>query len=142
MAGVRREPDDARNETGNRRRRSKRGVKPELDDRVVGVTIGVQVEVQGIDDLVVEVEEVRARRGHLGRDHVHDEDGLARILPAPEGVDVGDVGRRVERDERRLPVAGRPAQRCAAEHHKGGERRGGDAIVGIGLSHHLCPFAL
>ena len=26
-------------------RRSKRGLKPELDDRVVGVTVGVQVEV-------------------------------------------------------------------------------------------------
>src|SRR4026209_2648369 len=32
--------------------RSERGVKPELDDRVIGVAIGVEVEVQGIDNLV------------------------------------------------------------------------------------------
>jgi Ca2+-binding RTX toxin-like protein len=95
------------------------------------------------DDLVVEVEEVRARSGYLGRDHVHDEDGLARILPAPEGVDVGDVGRRVERDERRLPVAGRPAEGRAAEHHQGGERRRGDAGSGwqSAWSHHLVSLS-
>src|SRR4029078_10661111 len=57
--------------------------------------------------LVVEFEEVRPRSRRLLRDDVHDEHRAVRVLPAAEGIDVGDVRRGIEGDQRRFPMAAR-----------------------------------
>ena len=46
---------------------------------------------------------------------------LLGILPAPEGIDVGDVRRRIEGDQRRLPVTGRPGRRNATQQRHTGQ---------------------
>ena len=79
----------------------------ELD--VVGLAVPVVVDVEGIADVGIESEVVRARARLAAWKNVHDQDDpviLAGFVAA-EHEEVGDVGGRVERDERRLAVAGR-----------------------------------
>ena len=88
--------------------------------------------MERVEDLIVEVEEVRPRGRRLRREHVHDEHRAVRVLPAAECVDVREVRRRIERDERRLPVAGRPrGRRGAQELEKDHERR--ECVSGVAM---------
>ena len=79
-----------------------------------GVAVLVVVDLDLVEDVVVEGVVVRARARLLPRDHVHDERDLpvgglpieVRLVVADEDVDVGDVGGRIERHQRRLAMAG------------------------------------
>jgi len=99
--------------------------EPELVDDVLGDAILIVIDFDAVEDGVIEVEVVRAIAGLLARDHIGDEHHLTRILPAPEKVHVGVVRRRIQRDQRRLAVTGRPGARDdAREGHQQRHERG------------------
>ena len=58
-----------------------------------------------INDVIVEVEVVRAVGRVLAGNDVHNEHDFVGILPAAEHVGVGVIRRRVQGDERRFAMA-------------------------------------
>src|SRR5262245_13499745 len=81
------------------------------------------VNVHTIQHVVVKAEVVGAITGLLAWKYVQNEYHLVRILPAPEGIDIGVIRRRVERDQRCFPMAGGPNNGCAGHNDQHYQKR-------------------
>src|SRR5439155_23789931 len=83
--------------------------EPELEADVLGLAVPVVVDMEGIQDVRIEGEVVGAGGRLPAWEDVHDQDDV--VLPcglvAAEEEEVGDVGRGVQGDAWRLPVARR-----------------------------------
>ena len=115
-------------------RRPGRAAEAELVDDVrprVARPVDVELVLRGRRERVV----VRAGRRILTRDPVGDDRDRVRLVRAPERVQVGVVGARILRDQRRLAVTGggagaragaddRSAERCDRDCSESGGRQG------------------
>ena len=115
------------------------GAEAELVADVLVAVAGV-VDLQLVEDVVAEAVEVRAARRLLERDVVREDRDRVRLVRAHERVDVGVVGDRILRDQRRLSVAGSRAVAGAGPDERrchGGECGGRDCCGCQDRSLHL-----
>ena len=88
----------------------------------VRLHVAVRVDLDVVPRAGRERVPVRPRSRVLAGNHVREQRDGVRLVRAPERVDVRQVGRRILRDERRLPVARRRA-RARADRERSGDGR-------------------
>ena len=88
--------------------------EPNFVDDIVRHAVAVVVDVDRVEDVIVEVEVIRAIARVLARIDVQNESDapigrsardIGRVV-TDKGVDIGVVGRRIQRDQRRFAVTG------------------------------------